>query len=379
MLTISVILIIIFGLLIIEKRMILKSIRYMNLRIHVNGTRGKSSVTEYVAAGISSSRQDVMAKITGIIPSVIHNGVSQVIERHGIARVQEQITTLRSAFRKKVKIMVLECMSIAPELQKLEGLVFQPHIYVITNIRDDHREEMGKDVESQADAICSAIPANCKVITNERHFLEKIKEKASANNSTVITTGELEERLKEKLQYGVFPENVALALTVCKEAGIDLSLSETGIMNWISNSTSSLATIHAGSKNIRFLNAFSVNDIDSTKAFIAHWKTVSDYTGKISVILNTRADRPIRTDLFSEWIAGDPKSFETIIITGNHKGRAKYKLLRSGVDKEIVKYWNKRDRGTLKSKLANTVKDGSFVAGVGNIGGDGFHILKELR
>jgi len=153
MLIISIILILVLSLLIIEKRMILKSIRYMSLRIHVNGTRGKSSVTEYVAAGILSSRQEVMAKVTGIIPAIIHNGVPRIIDRHGIARVQEQINTLISAFREKVEIMVMECMSIAPELQKLEGSVFQPHIYVITNIRDDHREEMGMNVESQAEAI----------------------------------------------------------------------------------------------------------------------------------------------------------------------------------------------------------------------------------
>ena len=351
----------------------------MTLRIHVNGTRGKSSVTEYVAAGILSSGHEVMAKITGIIPTIIHNGVSQVIDRHGIARVQEQVNIVKLAFREKIKIMVLECMSIAPELQKLEGAVFQPHIYVITNIRDDHREEMGKDIESQAEAICNAIPANCKVITNEKHFLKKIEEKAAANNSIVITTGELEERLSKRLPYGVFPENVAMALTVCNEAGMDLSQSETGIMNWISNSTSPLTTIHADKKTIRFLNAFSVNDISSTTTFIEHWKKVSGHTGKTSVILNTRADRPIRTDLFSDWIAGDPHSIDKIILTGNHKGRARYKLLRSGIEKERIRCWYRRDKNNVRNRLINIVDDGAFVAGVGNIGGDGFHILNELK
>jgi hypothetical protein len=33
----------------------------------------------------------------------------------------------------------------------------------------------------------------------------------------------------------------------------------------------------------------------------------------------------------------------------------------------------------MKSLLADTVDDGAFVVGVGNIGGEGFHILKELR
>ncbi len=378
-LTISVLLVLIISLLIIEKRMIRKSIRSISLRIGVNGTRGKSSVTEYVAAGIYSSHDGVMAKVTGIIPTIIHNGVSQIIDRHGGARVQEQVNVIRLALREKVKILVMECMSIAPELQRLEGSVLRPQIYVITNIRDDHHEEMGKDIESQAEAICNAIPANCKVITGEKHFLKKIEEKASAKHSTVIPVTELGERLKEKLPYGVFPENVALALAVCNEAGADMTRSEEGIMNWISNSTSPLSTIQADGKTIRFLNAFSVNDIDSTNSFIGHWKGVSGHTGKVSVILNTRADRPIRTDLFAEWIAGNTGSIDMIILSGNHRKRAKHKLLKSGIEKEKIRCWSKRERGNLKNILTGSVEEGSFVAGVGNIGGEGFHILNELR
>jgi poly-gamma-glutamate synthase PgsB/CapB len=359
--------------------MLQKSIGSMSLRIHVNGTRGKSSVTEYIAAGIASSRPEVMAKVTGIIPSTIHNGVMQTLDRSGAARVQEQVTILRSAFRKRVKTMVLECMSIAPELQKLEGFIFKPHFYVITNIRDDHREAMGKDLESQAEAICRAIPAHCRVVTGENKFISKIEEKAAAGDSTVIRAGELDERLRERLPYGIFPENVALALTVCREAGIDPELAEKGIMNWISGTKSPLKTIHDGGKIIRFLNAFAVNDIDSTESFIGHWKDVSGHTGRISVILNTRADRPVRTDLFAEWIAGKRDSLDLVIVTGNHRKRAQYKLSAAGFEKGKVICWKRREMHNPLKSLVSAVADGSFVTGIGNIGGDGFHITNELR
>jgi poly-gamma-glutamate synthase PgsB/CapB len=379
MLITTITLILIFSLLIVEKRMIQKSIRFMSLRIQVNGTRGKSSVTEYIAAGILASGHEVMAKVTGITPTIIHNGFKHVIDRSGPARVQEQVNIINSAFRKRVKTMVLECMSIAPELQRLEGSIFKPHIYVITNIRDDHRESMGKDVDAQAEAICNAIPANCRVITNEVHYLNKIKEKASAKNSTVITCGKLEERLKSKLPDAVFGDNLALALTVCREAGMNTDLSEAGIMNWISQGDSPLSTVQAGNKNIRFLNAFAANDIDSTNTFIEHWKSVSSHDGKVSLILNTRADRPFRTGLFTDWITGNYQLFDRIILAGNHQGRARYTLLRSGIEKKNIRSCRRSDSGRMKSLLADTVDDGAFVVGVGNIGGEGFHILKELR
>jgi len=49
------------GLLIIERKVISTSVLALQLRIHVNGTRGKSSVTKYIAAGLSTQDPAVMA------------------------------------------------------------------------------------------------------------------------------------------------------------------------------------------------------------------------------------------------------------------------------------------------------------------------------
>jgi len=379
MLIITIILVFIISLLIIEKQMVQRSVRSLSLRIHVNGTRGKSSVTEYVAAGLSGSQYEVMAKITGILPTVILKGVKEKIERNGVARVQEQLNIIRLAERKKVNALVLECMSIAPELQKLESSAFQPHIYVITNIRDDHREGMGTSIESQAEAICSAIPKNCMVITNEKHFLDKIRDKASVRNSIVITPEELDHEMADTLPYGVFPENIALALAVCKEAGVEPIRSGRAILKMLSDCPSPLTTFSDGNKSLHFLNAFSVNDIDSTELFISHWKRVIDHRGKTTIVFNTREDRPLRTSIFSEWIAKDQQFYERIILTGNHKERAKYSLLKSGVEKVKIMAWKRELLNDFKMNLINILPDRSLVVGVGNIGGDGFHILNTLK
>jgi poly-gamma-glutamate synthase PgsB/CapB len=377
MLTVTVILASVICLLILEKRMIQRNINYLSLRIHVNGTRGKSSVTEYIAAGIDSSGQRVIAKITGIIPTLICDGTRKKINRYGTARVQEQLDTIRLARRNRVKNMVLECMSVAPELQKLEASVFQPHLYIITNIKDDHRESMGKSLEEQADAICSAIPANCKVITGERQFFHKIKEKANARNSTVIAAEETDPYLNISLPPGVFRENIAIALTVCREAGIEPDMAIKGIVNCILNSESPLITVKKREKTIRFLNAFSVNDADSTSSFIEQWKKALDHQGAISIIFNTRADRPIRTEMLSGWIAS--QNFERLLLTGSHIGRAKSCLKKAGVEKHRMEVWGKRCLHNLKADLIKNLDDGSLVVGLGNIGGEGFNIINELK
>lgn len=379
MLIAACILVVILGMLMIEKSAVQRGVRNLQLRIHVNGTRGKSSVTEYIAAGMLNTRPEVMAKITGIIPKIIHNGKEHTIRRNGGARVQEQFNVIRYAAEKGVNSLILECMSIDPELQRMESRIYNPHIYVITNIKDDHREEMGKNVEEQADAICQAIPEKCTVITNEIHFLDKIREYASFKGSQVIVPGLSEHESLETLPFGVFPENIELALTVCDVAGADRHLTREGILKYVQSRESPLSTVHHDAREIFFLNAFAVNDVESTAFFIQHWKEKIGYQGRISLVLNTRADRPIRTDLFAGWVAKGILAFENIIVTGDHAMRAKYSLVKAGFDKKKLYVWRARQLENLKEHLFQIAEDGSLVVGIGNIGGDGFNILNKLR
>ena len=379
MLIVTFLLGVIICMLLFEKWSIQKSINSIQVRVLVNGTRGKSSVTEYIAAGIYNEQSDVMAKVTGIIPTVIYNGKEITLKRTGAARVQEQINIIRLASRKKVKSLVLECMSVSPELQRLESRLFKPHYYVITNIKDDHREVMGKSIEEQVNSICSAIPKNCTVITNENCFYDEIKKASSLKNSRVIKPDDLKPELFKKLPSGIFSVNVSLALSVCDTAGINHELAENGIMNWTLNSTTPLNIINYENKEITFLNAFSVNDTDSADYFINYWQNKIGFNGKISVIFNTRSDRPLRTDLFAEWLVGLSSSIDYIIITGDHSQRGKYSILKTGTDKRKVFTLNRKLLKNFKKYLFDLVPDGSWVIGIGNIGGDGFEIINKMK
>ncbi len=61
-----VILTIAIGFLIIERIIIRRSVTALQMRIHINGTRGKSSVVRYIAAGLSTTDPAVLAKVTGL-------------------------------------------------------------------------------------------------------------------------------------------------------------------------------------------------------------------------------------------------------------------------------------------------------------------------
>lgn len=374
----SVILTIALGLLIIERRIISTSVMALQTRIHVNGTRGKSSVVKYIAAGLSVKDPSVLAKVTGVIPSLISSGIVQVLGRTGVARVQEQFSIMKLAKGRGINTLVLECMSIAPELQQLESRVFKPHIYVITNIKDDHREAMGISLREQAESICNAIPESCTVITNELVFLDLIKEKAEIVGSRVVVPDTDKLLADIDLPKGVFPQNVALALSVCEQQGTKKEECLETIIKTFDKEESPYTIVNTGSGNIHFLNAFSVNDADSTETFINYWRDKTGSDQEYSVLFNTRADRPLRTDMLSEWLAANSSRINKILLVGDHSRRAYRMLSKSSVDKKNIHLLKRNSIQGLKNRLLTTVPEDSLLVGIGNIGGYGLLIMEEL-
>ena len=71
------------------------------IRIHVNGSRGKSSVTRLIAAGLRAGGLKTLAKTTGTTPRIIdENGKDRGIHRLRSASIGEQVRLLLN-FAKK--------------------------------------------------------------------------------------------------------------------------------------------------------------------------------------------------------------------------------------------------------------------------------------
>lgn len=66
--------------------------------VHVNGTRGKSTVSRLIEAGLRAGGLRVFCKTTGTDPLTIDvNGREEPIRRRGKANIKEQIAILRRA------------------------------------------------------------------------------------------------------------------------------------------------------------------------------------------------------------------------------------------------------------------------------------------
>ena len=77
---------------VIESRLHINAINKIPIRIHVNGTRGKSSVVRLIAAGLREGGLKTFAKTTGTIPRIINEkGKDLELHRLRTATIGEQI------------------------------------------------------------------------------------------------------------------------------------------------------------------------------------------------------------------------------------------------------------------------------------------------
>jgi poly-gamma-glutamate synthase PgsB/CapB len=278
----------------------LTSLNTIPLRIHVNGTRGKSSVTRLIAAGLREGGLRTFAKTTGTAPRVIDaDGKDRIIHRLRLPSIGEQVRLLKYFASEKPDAVVMECMAVQPQYQWIaEHQMVKSQVGVITNVRPDHLEEMGPTEEDVALSLCNTIPVDGVLITGEDQKTDLMRDIASKNESRFIHSNEstITKEELEKFTYMEHPSNVAVALDACKEAGVERETALAG-MHKVKPDLGALIAwnLNLNGKNIQFINGMAANDPVST---LQIWKFVMDRypaEGGTCVFFNSREDRPART------------------------------------------------------------------------------------
>src|SRR5438309_11049912 len=83
--------------------------RAVPVRIHVAGTRGKSTTTRLIAAGLRAGGRQVLAKVTGSEPRLIlPDGSEEIWPRRGPASVGEQKRLFARAARLGADAVLVE-------------------------------------------------------------------------------------------------------------------------------------------------------------------------------------------------------------------------------------------------------------------------------
>src|SRR6185503_7203186 len=86
------------------------------IRIHVNGSRGKSSVTRLIGAVMRATGKVMVTKTIGTAARfILPDGHEVPIFRPGRANIIEQLKVVKKAHELGAEVLVAECMAVTPE------------------------------------------------------------------------------------------------------------------------------------------------------------------------------------------------------------------------------------------------------------------------
>ena len=307
--------------LVLEKVLYRRRLRRIPLRIHVNGTRGKTTVTCLTAELLRRAGIRTLAKTTGDHPVLIlPDGRPMPIRRRGPARIHEQMRVVRRAAREGAQAVVLECMALEPQLQEVsEQAMVRSSIGVITNVRPDHFEVMGGGVDGVADALSRTIPNGGALVTESGPYEGLFRERAGTRGAAVCVAEAARPLAAAGAADPILLENLALVRAIGLKAGLPSAQVDDLLQDMAARGAQrSIRYAGTGSRRIGLIDAFSANDTVSTARVQAALLSSGemDYPRPVVALLNTRADRPLRTLAFAEFIAGQT-CYQAIVLAGD--------------------------------------------------------------
>ena len=206
---IIVFLVLIFG--IFEFKIHNKYLLNIPIRIHVNGSRGKSSVVRLIAAGLRESGLKTYAKTTGTSPRIIDDkGEDKYIHRLRSASIGEQISLIRYFSKLNPDALVIECMAVNPQYQWVsEQKIIKSTIGVLTNVRPDHLDEMGISMNQITKSMSNTIPFNGIMVTSEDKKVDILTNISKQRNTDFyLADVELKNNDLNNFQYLEHNENI---------------------------------------------------------------------------------------------------------------------------------------------------------------------------
>ena len=314
------------------------------IRIHVNGSRGKTGTCRLIGAALRANGVKVVVKTTGKMPSTIDiygkEWCLREFESEGFpeGNIREQMDAVAFAASQGAQALVVECMALFPEVQQVsEEKFIRATIGVITNVRRDHLEVMGPDLVSAARTLSLMIPRDQVLVTCEDRLLPVLKEEAAKRGAAVVKADQnsVPDTLIDAFPYITFKDNVAIALKVSQLLGMDRDKSLEGMLQ----STPDYGTVRVFRREglhgkYLVVLALGVNDIDSVSTVMEELLRRGKVNrGPMVGLFNSRDDRAQRSAEFGR-LMGGKLQFETIIATGEYVGAFVRNALKEDYPKE---------------------------------------------
>lgn len=351
----------------LERRRALQNRKKLQHVIHVNGIRGKSTVTRLIDAGLRAGGFRVFCKTTGTIPMVIGtDNTARPLHRRGRVNIKEQLDMLRLAAQEDAQILVLECMAVDPALQHVtQHKMLRADIGVITNVRLDHTAEMGATLEEICDSLSNTIPKNGVLFTADEQFFAQL----DRNAERIGCRTELARPNGTEPSFE-FPENLALALSVCRHLGVAEETALNGMLHYQRDPYAlSLYRLPGGGI---FVNGLSINDPQSTQLVFERLATRFGWNSEnLILLMNNRPDRGYRTE-HMVLVAQALQPAQVWLLGASQRSVART-LLKRSPKLEICRFARAEDLPL------DQIPQGKVVFAVGNVAGPGHDVMKRVR
>ncbi|MBR9690317.1 poly-gamma-glutamate synthase PgsB [Candidatus Woesearchaeota archaeon] len=352
------------------------------LRIHVNGIRGKSTVSRLLGSILEEAGYKTWTKTTGSAARLIGPKRSERIINRRVANINEQLEVLNhlKKYEETPEAIVFECMAIKPSYQRIcEEKILKSHIGVITNVRLDHTDVMGETLQEITNSLSQMIPTNGVLIIGDikPKFVKIIRREARKKNTKVVLSMKyitvLNDKELKKFNFYMHKENLAIGLAFANELKISKKIALDGMVK--SNIDPGALMVSSKSmhrKNVTYVNAHAINDRESiimTYNMLKNDNIIGDKVTKVAVLYH-RKDRPKRVEEMSNVVAKDINVDHAILI-GHYQQMAKNKLVKAGYKKNKIHIIRKQTLPNLLKTISKVSKTKNIVAiGMVNIKGE---------
>lgn len=359
-----------------------KRLNLLDIRININGTRGKSTATRLITGILKEAGIKVVGKTTGTSARIIYWNKEEeepIIRGPLGPNIIEQKAVVKKADKLGASAFVTECMAVNPDYQiTFQEKLVKANIGVIVNVREDHMDLCGPTLDFIAESFTATIPHNGTLVVADSKYNNYYAQEARRRNSQIIIADEKEipDGYLEKFKYLIFPENVAIALAAAKALNIDKDTALRGMLN-ANPDPGALMIYPLDDKNASyFVNGFAANDPNSTRMIWDHITDIGYPTKNPMVIVNCRPDRVDRTQQIAEEVL---PNMEIAILVAMGQSVKPITEVVNGKKISLQKYINAE--GLSPHEVYELIKDyfiNRMIYGVGNIHGGGDELVELI-
>ena len=308
------------------------------------GTRGKSGTERLKAALFNAMGYNVVSKTTGCEAMFIYSrGYSELKEMflfrpYDKATIWEQANLLQIATELDAEIFLWECMALNPDFVSiLQQQWMNDDIATITNCYPDHENLQGPAGINIPQVMQRFIPKKSRLVTSEENMLPLLSDEARRQNTQLRSVGWLQAAqitpdILQRFPYQEHPYNVALVLGMCDELEIEHDFALKEIADRVVEDLGVLKCYplaRVAGRQFEFINGMSANERFGT---LDNWKRVGLLEQSkqwqddiwIATVVNNRADRVVRSQVFSEILVNDISIDRCYLIGSNLDGLQNY-------------------------------------------------------